>query len=177
MAYRNGTYVAFDGQGTTNPTESDIRYYNTLKMWSANSDIDFKFSDSHKKTYQVRDSSQTATLKRRLLERLCDSKNMLLIVTSKTSWDRGLLNFEIEKAVETYSLPIIVTYPECSSVTNPSTLRSKWPEALEREIDSNKARCIHIPFTKDSIFECIRRFSVHSTGNDVLTSPVHYSMR
>ena len=24
---RTGTYVAFDGQGTTNPTKSDIHYY------------------------------------------------------------------------------------------------------------------------------------------------------
>ena len=27
MAYRNGTYVAFDGQGTTNPTQSDLKYH------------------------------------------------------------------------------------------------------------------------------------------------------
>ena len=30
MAYRNGTYIAFDGQGTTSPDESDIKYFNLL---------------------------------------------------------------------------------------------------------------------------------------------------
>jgi len=33
MAYRNGTYVAFSGQDTTKPTESDIKYYNLMKAW------------------------------------------------------------------------------------------------------------------------------------------------
>ena len=31
MAYRNGTYVAFHAGGITDPTESDIKYYNLLK--------------------------------------------------------------------------------------------------------------------------------------------------
>jgi len=28
MAYHNGTYVAFHAGGTTDPTASDIKYYN-----------------------------------------------------------------------------------------------------------------------------------------------------
>lgn len=31
MGYRNGIYVAFNGCGTTDPTDSDIRYFNMLK--------------------------------------------------------------------------------------------------------------------------------------------------
>ena len=31
---RTGTYVAFDGQGSTDPTESDIHYFNLLKAWN-----------------------------------------------------------------------------------------------------------------------------------------------
>ena len=30
MAYRNGIYVAFNGCGTTKPTDSDIKYFNLL---------------------------------------------------------------------------------------------------------------------------------------------------
>lgn len=33
MAYRSGTYVAFDGQGEPCPANSDYKYFNTLKMW------------------------------------------------------------------------------------------------------------------------------------------------
>ena len=41
MAYRNGTYVAFHAEGTNVPTDSDIKYYNLLKMWTAKKDDDF----------------------------------------------------------------------------------------------------------------------------------------
>lgn len=59
---RTGTYVAFDGQGSTDPTESDIHYFNLLKAWNKSGSIDFRFTNSHEKTYQVRDSSSKATL-------------------------------------------------------------------------------------------------------------------
>ncbi|WP_394223625.1 hypothetical protein [Priestia aryabhattai] len=56
MAYRNGVYAAFDGQGKTNPSESDIRYFNLLKLWTKGEG--FKYIDSHQKTNAVRDISK-----------------------------------------------------------------------------------------------------------------------
>lgn len=44
---RTGTYVAFDGQGSTDPTESDIHYFNLLKAWNKSGSIDFRFTNSH----------------------------------------------------------------------------------------------------------------------------------
>lgn len=70
---------------------------------------DFKFSDSHKKTYQVRDSSYRETLKRRLRERLNESKNFVLILSEDTRADREMLNYEIEVAIE-LKLPIVACY-------------------------------------------------------------------
>jgi hypothetical protein len=32
------------------PTESGVKFYNTLKMWDANKNIDFGFVNSHDKT-------------------------------------------------------------------------------------------------------------------------------
>lgn len=46
---RTGTYVAFDGQGSTDPTESDIHYFNLLKAWNKSGSIDFRFTNSHEK--------------------------------------------------------------------------------------------------------------------------------
>ena len=66
MAYRNGTYVAFDGNGTTDPTKSDMKYYVLLQSWNTSKNFDFTFSDSHKKTYSVRDTSSIRTLQARL---------------------------------------------------------------------------------------------------------------
>lgn len=57
MANRTGTYIAFDGLGKTDPTESDFKYYATIQAWSASKHIDFKFVNSHDKTAAVRDTS------------------------------------------------------------------------------------------------------------------------
>ena len=131
MAYRNGTYVAFDGQGTTNPTQSDIKYYALLKAWNQSEQRDLRFSDSHQKTYSVLDSSSLTTLKNRLLERMRNSKNMLVIISDDTNFDRGLLNFEIEKAVDHYEIPIIIAYTGYDAIWGVSDgLESKWPKAL-----------------------------------------------
>ena len=158
--YRTGTYVAFDGQGTTDPTESDIHYYNLLKAWNQADKIDFKFTNSHEKTYQVRDSSSKATLLSRLVTRLSASKNFLLIITDKTNYDRGILNWEIEKAIDYYQLPIIVAYPGYSKISAPGKLRSMWPRALAERVDKGSAYCIHVPFKKEPIFDAVHQFSV-----------------
>ena len=174
MVYRNGTYVAFDGQATTNTTKSDMKYYGLLQNWNANNTSGMTFSDSHKKTYQVKDTSSRATLESRLMDRLRNSKNFLLIISDETNWDRGMLNFEIEKAVDKFQLPIIVAYTGYNSILAPSQLRSKWPKNLASRIDDKTAKCIHIPFKKEAIMSAISQFSIHSTGNNVLTGPLHY---
>lgn len=157
---RTGTYVAFDGQGTTDPTESDIHYFNLLKAWNQSGNIDFKFIDSHEKTYQVRDTSSKTTLFSRLESRLSASKNFLLIITKKTNYDRGILNWEIEKAVDCYKLPIIIAYPEYSVIKSPEKLSYMWPKALAERIEYGRAHCIHIPFIKEPILDAIGQFSV-----------------
>ena len=138
---RTGTYVAFDGQGSTDPTESDIHYFNLLKAWNKSGSIDFRFTNSHEKTYQVRDSSSKATLFNRLETRLSASKNFLLIISDKTNYDRGILNWEIEKAVDYYELPIIIAYPGYSKIGAPSELNSMWTKSLAERIKNERAHC------------------------------------
>src|SRR5699024_1567588 len=92
--------------------------------------------------------------------RLSASKNFLLIITNKTNYDRGILNWEIEKAVDYYELPIIIAYPEYSKISAPSKLNSMWPKSLAVRIENKKAHCIHIPFKKEPIFDAINQFSV-----------------
>ncbi|MFJ7915412.1 MULTISPECIES: TIR domain-containing protein [unclassified Lysinibacillus] len=128
------------------------------------------FSDSHKKTYQVQDTSSMVTLQNRLLERMKNSKNMLLIISKDTAWDRGLLNFEIEKAVDVYDLPIIIAYTGYNAITAPSQLSNLWPKALTSRISDGSAKCIHIPFKEKAIMTAISQFSIHSTGDNILAS-------
>lgn len=163
--------IAFDGNDTTDPTRSDMKYYGLLQAWNKNKSNTLTFSDSHKKTYQVRDSSTIKTLQNRLLERMRSSKNMLIIISRDTSWDRGMLNFEIEKAVDYYEIPLIVAYVGYEYILAPTKLSELWPKALSERISNGTAKCIHIPFKEKAIMSAISQFSVHSTGDDILTSP------
>ena len=168
--YRNGTYVAFNGMGTTNPTESDMKYYGLLQAWNKSNNFDLTFSDSHKKTYSVQDSSLITTLKNRLLERLKNSKHLVLIATEFASINRGLLNWEIEKAVETYEIPIIVVYPGFETILNTSTLRNRLPSKLIEYIDNDKVKTIHIPFKQKVIEPTIKEFSIHNLPKYTVTT-------
>jgi len=93
MAYRNGTYIAFHANGMTDPTASDIKYYNLLKAWTQLGDDNFSFINSHDKTASVRDSSLRETLKTRLVTRLKNSKHILLIVGKTTIEDTDWVPF------------------------------------------------------------------------------------
>ena len=177
MHYRTGTYVAFDGLGELDPSKSDFRYYATLQAWDANKDIDFKLTNSHEKTYAVRDDSLRATLKARICERLSQSKNMVVVLSEDTRKSGSMLSFEIEKAVDFYELPLIIAYPGFNSILHVESHRSVWPTALSQRIDNGTAKAIHISFKKDPIISAIKQFSVQqsslSSGRDFY-SPESY---
>ena len=163
MAYRNGTYVAFDGNGQDDPTKGDLKYLGILRAWKKSDNIDFNFTDSHKKTYQVRDSSSEETLKSRLEERMSNSKNMLVIISDDTSFDRGLLNWEIQTALDKYDLPIIVAYAgEHYLPWLTDELIEKLPREIWRDVKFGGNHYAHIPFTKDRIKRAIDHYSVVS---------------
>lgn len=164
MAYRNGTYVAFHAGGTTDPTVSDIKYYNTMKMWDANENIDFKLINSHEKTSAVRDSSTGETLRRSLITRLYNSRNMVLILTDTTKNDTDWVPFEIAYAVDMCQMPIIAVYPDYNSILAPAHLADYWPPALASRITNGTARVIHISFKLPAVLDAIEQFGVLNTA-------------
>lgn len=172
MAYRNGTYVAFHAKGTSDQSQSDIRYYRTLQMWAAASAIEFKMVDSHLKTAAVRDTSLRSTLQSRLQERLRNSRHLLLIVTADTRMDADWVPFEIAQAIDQYRIPIIAAYPGFNSIMAPAELRPLWPTALAVRIDSGHAMCIHVPFRREAILDAISQFGPDRLPSDGLT---HYT--
>lgn len=163
MAYRNGTYVAFHAGGTTDPTKSDIKYYNTLKMWDANKHINFTLCDSHEKTASVKDSSKKETLRRNLITRLRNSKQFLLILTKSTKNDIDWVPFEISYAIDNCELPLILSYPDFNSIINPAQLSDYWPHALKTRIENGTARAIHIPFKKEPVIDALGQFDITNT--------------
>lgn len=62
MAYRNKTYIAFDG-------DNDMHYYRLMTAWSAHEGFNFDIYNAHDLN-TARDSSQEECIKRQLRERL-----------------------------------------------------------------------------------------------------------
>ena len=58
MAYRNKTYVAFDG-------DEDIHYYRLMQAWKQSDNTDFCFYDAHDLN-NARDTSQEESIKNNL---------------------------------------------------------------------------------------------------------------
>jgi len=160
MAYRNGTYIAFHAGGTTDPTASDIRYYRLLKAWHEHDRIDFKFINSHDKASSVRDSSKKETLRRSLVERLNNSRNMVLIIGPTTQYDTDWVPFEIAYAVDRCKIPLIAAYTDYTAVLHPQSLSYLWPTALSSRITSRTVSALHVPFNQKALNDAITYFDV-----------------
>lgn len=170
MAYRNGTYIAFDGLGQTDPKLSDFKYYSIMEAWARNKSIDFKYVDSHDKTCAVRDSSLRATLESRIRERLSNSKNVVVILSTDTRKVGSMLIYEIEQAVDKHELPLILAYVDYKVLASPWELSSYWPNALSSRIRNKTARAIHIPFIKEAILDAINQFTMSNPLTSALSN-------
>jgi Thoeris protein ThsB, TIR-like domain len=98
MAYRNKTYVAFDA-------DSDIRYYRLMTAWKQNDNTNFDFYNAHDLN-NIWYQSNEETIKRRLRERLNNTRVFVLLVGEKTKFLYKFVRWEIEQALS-MDLPII----------------------------------------------------------------------
>lgn len=172
MVNRTGTYIAFDGLGHSDPTKSDFRFYATIQGWDASNNSEFRFTNSHEKASSVRDSSKLETLQASIRQRLQASKNMLIVLSGDTRKSGSVLSWEIERAVDSYALPLIIAYTGCDFVLNPKGLSSRWPTSLATRLNNGSAKAIHVPFKQDAIFDAIQRFTVN--GEKLNGSFVYY---
>jgi hypothetical protein len=168
MAYRNDTYIAFHAEGNPDPTGSDIKYFNIMKAWHHNDDIDFTFVNSHDKVSSVRDTSKRDTLARSLKERLNNSKNMVLIIGDRTRFDTDWVPFEIDYGTGTCGLPVIAVYPGYLYITDPSELSHLWPKAFAERVSAGSVRAIHVPFQQKAIDAAIRKYNINDQPNSSL---------
>lgn len=75
MPYRNKTFISFASE--------DIHYYRLMCAWRVNTKFDFDFYDAHDINV-ARDSSQAATINRRLRERLVNTKQVIMLIGDAT---------------------------------------------------------------------------------------------
>jgi len=99
MAYRNKTYVSFDG-------DSDIHYYRLMQAWKQNEDIPFNFYNAHDLN-SARDTSTEESIKAQLAERMRNSKVFVILVGENTRYLYRFVRWEIEQAISR-EMPIIV---------------------------------------------------------------------
>ena len=165
MEYRNGNYCAFYVREPFNASSlgahatRDFCYYNILRAWKGK-DSAFPFSDSHNKTYSVRDGSDwEKTLKPRLRKRLERSKNIILFLSSSTRNSKALKE-EIDYGVNILGLPVIVIYPEYidkklllteSRNSLNSSIKSLWEKLPIFKNSKSKVPVLHIPMDKTII--------------------------
>lgn len=76
MAYRNKSYVCFDG-------DKDMSYYRLMTAWHANEKFDFEMLNAHDLN-TARDSSQEESIKRQLRERFANSKELIVLIGEST---------------------------------------------------------------------------------------------
>ena len=162
MAYQNGNYSAFyvnepfSESNLGAAATKDFVSYNLLRAWKGD-DSTFPFVDSHAKNYNVRDGSDwEKTLKPRIHDRLNNSKNIVLFLSSITKNSRALRE-EMNFGIGTNELPVIVVYPEygeksdiinCSSKTIRQQIKNLWDKLPAFRDSMGGVPTFHIPNKK-----------------------------
>jgi len=152
MAYRNKTYVCFDG-------DSDIHYYRLMQAWHQNDRSEFSFYNAHDINY-ARDSSLEASIKNQLRQRLLNSMVFVVLVGEKTRYLTKFVKWEMEQAIS-LGLPLIAVnlngmrqmdVGRCPSTVrdqlcmhisfNPAVMQyalENWPGQHVREMAANRS--------------------------------------
>ncbi|GGD10811.1 TIR domain-containing protein [Hyunsoonleella pacifica] len=100
MAYRNKTYVIFDG-------DNDMWAYARMKGWKALKNIDFNFIDAHDLKPLTKQAKSEDYIKGRLSERLKNAKQVIVLVGEKTKNLYRFVRWEIQQSIN-LDLPIVV---------------------------------------------------------------------
>jgi len=90
--------VSFDG-------DKDMHYYRLMQAWRQHDGIDFNFYNAHDLN-TARDTSQEASIKAQLAERMRNTKVFVLLIGENTRYLYKFVRWEIEQAIRR-SLPII----------------------------------------------------------------------
>lgn len=127
MAYRNKTYVCFDA-------DTDIHYYRLMQAWCENESFNFAFHNAHDLNNLLPTSSEE-TIKRKLRERLQNTKIFVVLIGEHTRNLHRFVRWEMEQALK-LEIPIIaVNLNKKRRMDN-----DRCPPIIRDEL------AIHIPF-------------------------------
>ena len=99
MPYRNKTYVCFDA-------DNDIHYYRLMLAWKQSDNTDFQFYNAHDLNRLLPTTSNEETIKRKLRERLLNTKVFIVLIGQSTQYLYKFVRWEMEQALR-LDIPII----------------------------------------------------------------------
>ena len=144
MAYRNKTYVCFDA-------DNDIKLYYLMTAWKENDNIAFDFHNAHD-INNLRDGSSEEKIKRKLRERLANTKVLVILIGDSTKNLYKYVRWEIEYAIEK-NIPIIGV-----NLNKSRTRDNLCPLILKNEL------AIYVPFGQKIIDYALNNWpSSHSS--------------
>lgn len=156
MAYRNKTYVCFDA-------DNDMKYYYLMNAWKENDNVAFNFHNAHE-INNLRDGSSELQIKRKLRERLQNTKVLVILIGEKTKNLYKYVRWEIEWAIEN-GVPIIGV----------NLNKNKKQDFLSPPILKNEL-VIYIPFGMKIIDYALNNWpdshAIHVKNGDIC--PHHY---
>jgi hypothetical protein len=159
MAYRNKTFVSFASE--------HIGSYRLMCAWRANRHIDFNFHDAHDLNVAI-DTSQPETIRRRLRERLANTKQVVLLVGDETrrvaATPRRFLYYEVE-TIRRLGLPVVFANLNGSRVAQSTRLPQTLLDAYTISVSFQPTIVRH------ALDEYVDGFAVASRSK---TGPYHY---
>lgn len=155
MAYRNKTFVSFASE--------DISYYRLMTAWKANRGIDFDFYDAHDLNNAL-DTSLPDTIRRRLRERLANTKQVVMLVSDvlkpKSELPKSFIYYEV-RVIADLALP--VTFANLNGSRESQS--SKLPYALKAQYSMS------VPFGPKIIQYALDNFPSAYAENRRLANP------
>ncbi len=139
MSYKNQTYIIFDA-------DNDMSHYRFFTALKANSNIDFNFNNAHDLN-NLRDGSSEETIKRKLRERMRNSKQAIVLVGDKTKFLYKFVRWEIEIAID-MDIPIVAV-----NLNNANTAHKNTPPILKQN-----AYFVSVPYETKKIKYALDNF-------------------
>jgi len=139
MSYRNKTYIIFDG-------DEDIWAYGFMKGWKEKDHIDFNFHDAHD-INSLRDGTSEEVVKRKLRERLANTKQAIVLIGEKTKNLHRYVRWEIQYCLEK-GIPIVAVNLNGKNGID----KDLCPAILQGEC------AVHVPFKMKSIQRALDNF-------------------
>lgn len=131
MAYRNKTYIVFDG-------DEDMNYYRLMTAWNAHDGFSLNFANAHDLN-TARDSSQEESIKSQLRERFANSKLLIVLIGEKTRLLTKFVKWELEVALK-LELPILGV-----NLNKSKKIDANCPPTIKDEL------VVYVPFAHDII--------------------------